>query len=109
MQVAAHVEVPQVLPGLRIHRDQVAVIIGSEDETARGRHRSRPHPGRAGHGKFPLELTGEGIERPEIEVAGLSRRNSVAGTAEPAAGDGLLRGAVVDLALLQRYDVEQSE
>src|SRR5687768_5138577 len=55
-QTVASRKVPQVLPGPRVDRHQVAIVIPGENDAARGGDCARPHDARAGHRKFPLNV-----------------------------------------------------
>src|SRR5690242_13149393 len=106
-EVAPHIEMPEVCACFRIHSDQVAVVVSSEDESPRRGKGARPHFGGTGHGKFKLDLAGQRAQSAEYEVPGLCRWNRMARPSKATVGRGLLRGAVVVFAFFERYHVKQ--
>src|SRR5579862_674925 len=59
--IVARVHAPKVLTGARVERQEVAIFVAGEDESARGRKRSRP--GRANVAEIPFGFAREWIER----------------------------------------------
>ena len=81
---AAHVEVPERLAGIGIHREDVALLGPGDHEPAGGGQ----YPGHCGRQllELPLQLSGQGVERPDRSVGLIRVRPPLAAADESRSG-----------------------
>src|SRR5437764_14726547 len=100
---------PQRLSGSCVEAHQVAVIVSGKDQIPSGSNGSRPHRCWTWHRKLPAQFPGCGIDSPKIKLARTSIDQVMSGPPEAAICNWYLTGAVIELALLKRHDVEQPQ
>ncbi len=99
------------LPRLVAERDELRLlverIVTEEDQAPRRRYRARPGLARPRHRVLPLPIAGLWIVSTQEKLPDLARLRPGATARKILLRLGLLRGAGVDVALLQRHHVEQ--
>src|SRR3954447_14532221 len=100
---------PERLSGSCMEAHQVSVVVSGEDQIAGRRNGPSPHRCGTWHRELPAQLPGCSINGPKIKLPRTGIDDVVSGSSESAICNGLLARAVVELALLQRDNVEQSE